>query len=327
MTSTGPGARDWRESSEATFAELYAAETTRWRDTLGWDTAANWRVVEAGRRAGTVTGFVAHTRAGQPAGWCFALIDRETAQIGGFVAQTEDVTAALVDALERAAQDRGVDRWTWFGWLDGPGLTGRLAAAGATISRYSYLVAQLDPHLTRSAPGPGSDALRGWAADDVRRVPSLLASAYGTSEAGRLFAPHGRAEEWQTYASQLVFAAGCGVFDPALSVVGAGATGLDGAAMVSRLAPETAHLGQLAVRDRAKGRGLGRTLLDAATARATAAGCRTMTLLVREDNEPARRLYAAAGFRPRATFLSAVVNQPRTSRSEALPTAGVSTRR
>jgi ribosomal protein S18 acetylase RimI-like enzyme len=97
--------------------------------------------------------------------------------------------------------------------------------------------------------------------------------------------------------------------------------------MVSRLGPATAHLAQLAVRDGAKGRGLGRAVLEAAIARAAAAGCRTMTLLVREDNGPAARLYGAAGFRPRAIFLSAAVNQPRTSSSEALPTAGVSTRR
>jgi ribosomal protein S18 acetylase RimI-like enzyme len=327
MTPARPCVRDWREEPESTLAALYAAETARWRDVLGWETGANWRVVEMGRRTGTVTGFVAHTPAGAPAGWCFALIDRETAQVGGFVARYEEATSALFGALERAVRARGVDRWIWFGWFDAPGLAGRLAAAGATISRYAYLFTPLEPRPARSAPSSGRETLRAWVPDDTRLVAALLASAYGSSEAGRLFAPRGRAEEWQAYAAQLVFAAGCGTFDPALSVVGSGAIGLDAAAMVSRLAPATAHLVQLAVRDGAKGRGLGRALLEAALARATAAGCRTMTLLVREDNGPAARLYAEAGFRPRATFLSAAVHQPRTSSSEALPTAGVSTRR
>jgi ribosomal protein S18 acetylase RimI-like enzyme len=327
MTSTGIRARDWRDETEATLSALYAVESARWRDTLAWNTDDNWRIVEAGRRASTVTGFVARTSEGQPAGWCFALIDGETAQVGGFVARTEEATAALVDALKRAGRAGRVVRWVWFGWFDAPGLVDRLAAIGASIGRYSYLVTELSSRDSQSGPAPGAETLRAWGHGDLRLVPLLLASAYGTSEAGRLFASRGRTEEWQAYVAQLVLASGCGIFDPALSVVATGSTGLDGTAMVSRLAPATAHLAQLAVRDSARSRGLGRTLLDAAIARAAAAGCRTMTLLVRDDNDRAGRLYAAAGFKPRATFLAATIDQPWTSSSEALPTAGVSTRR
>lgn len=46
----------------------------------------------------------------------------------------------------------------------------------------------------------------------------------------------------------------------------------------------------------ARGRGVGRALLEAVIADATAAGCVAVTLEVRHDNAPARHLYASLGF-------------------------------
>ncbi|WP_449385718.1 ribosomal protein S18-alanine N-acetyltransferase [Cellulomonas soli] len=45
-----------------------------------------------------------------------------------------------------------------------------------------------------------------------------------------------------------------------------------------------------------QGRGVGRLLLDALVARARELGAQVVLLEVRVDNEPALRLYAAAGF-------------------------------
>ncbi|KOT64120.1 MULTISPECIES: GNAT family N-acetyltransferase [Streptomyces] len=71
-----------------------------------------------------------------------------------------------------------------------------------------------------------------------------------------------------------------------------------------RLVPPTplpcnAHVRQiqgLAVDTWARGRGVARTLLDAACARALDEGARRVTLRVLGHNAPARRLYEAAGF-------------------------------
>lgn len=60
-----------------------------------------------------------------------------------------------------------------------------------------------------------------------------------------------------------------------------------------------AHVRQIQgfeVDERARGRGVGRALLDAACERARAQGARRVTLRVLGHNAPARRLYAAAGF-------------------------------
>jgi ribosomal protein S18 acetylase RimI-like enzyme len=56
------------------------------------------------------------------------------------------------------------------------------------------------------------------------------------------------------------------------------------------------NLHDLAVLPAARGRGVGEALLGGVAARARALGCCKVTLEVREDNAPARRLYARAGF-------------------------------
>ena len=56
------------------------------------------------------------------------------------------------------------------------------------------------------------------------------------------------------------------------------------------------NIHDLAVLPAFRGRGVGRALLRAAETRARERGCCKLTLEVREDNEPARSLYASAGF-------------------------------
>lgn len=58
------------------------------------------------------------------------------------------------------------------------------------------------------------------------------------------------------------------------------------------------YLSKLAVRPEARGRGIGRLLLDHYIARARKLGFRHLRLDLSSDNDAARRLYEAAGFRP-----------------------------
>lgn len=61
-------------------------------------------------------------------------------------------------------------------------------------------------------------------------------------------------------------------------------------------AADEAELGDIAVLPEARGRGLGRWMLDAALAEAARRGARQVYLEVRESNASARRLYQRAGF-------------------------------
>jgi ribosomal-protein-alanine N-acetyltransferase len=62
------------------------------------------------------------------------------------------------------------------------------------------------------------------------------------------------------------------------------------------LGGEVADVMTVAVAPGAQGRGLGRRLLEELVARARGDGAAYLMLEVREDNEPARRLYESAGF-------------------------------
>jgi ribosomal protein S18 acetylase RimI-like enzyme len=59
---------------------------------------------------------------------------------------------------------------------------------------------------------------------------------------------------------------------------------------------EQAFVAYTAVEPFARGRGIGRALIDAVDAYARAAGMRYVSLMVTEDNTPARTLYDHAGF-------------------------------
>ena len=67
--------------------------------------------------------------------------------------------------------------------------------------------------------------------------------------------------------------------------------------ILSRLAAGEAEILSVAVAAAQQGKGLGRTLLDLHLRRLAGLGARAVFLEVDEDNTPARRLYARAGFR------------------------------
>ncbi|OFW46053.1 MAG: hypothetical protein A3J29_19020 [Acidobacteria bacterium RIFCSPLOWO2_12_FULL_67_14b] len=293
---------DWRASDAGLIAPLYAAEAVRWQCDLRWDTSAVWRQVEAARAAGVLPGFVARTADGRVCGWSFHVRHRDTFQVGGLVASSPAVTESLLEAMWTSPEATSAEGGLLFGHFAAPGLTDLLAGKGVAVARYRYLIRALP--ADGGAEGAPDWRPRTWRTGDVAHVSALLSSAYGP-DPSRPFAPGGRADEWEEYLGQLMGTCGCGEFDSGLSVVApARSEGLDGAALVTRLAPETAHLAQIAVRPNMQGRAMGASLLGEAMARATAAGCRSLTLLVGATNTRACRLYERCGFVETVAFLS-----------------------
>jgi ribosomal protein S18 acetylase RimI-like enzyme len=89
-----------------------------------------------------------------------------------------------------------------------------------------------------------------------------------------------------------------------------GDSDLAGVLLATDLGTGAAHVAQLVVDPSARRLGLARDLLETACALATEAGFRQMTLVVAEDNQPARALYAAAGFEPVSHFIHATRSAP-----------------
>jgi ribosomal protein S18 acetylase RimI-like enzyme len=304
---------DWRDSDGADLAQCYAHEIHRWSVELGWDTAASWDQIELGRRIGNLPGLLALDAYGAVLGWTFYLLHRGILQLGGIVSNSPDVTRALIDGVFASETAVRAEAVTIFVFSEAPGLAAGISARGLTVGTYDYLVCPLSEFegrtgSTADAGRPGREALplRSWRPGDVRALPDLFQRAYPGADHTRPFAPRGTPEEWREYVGQLVHAGGCGNLMMNACGVHEDASGnLSGVVLVTRLSTETAHIAQLAVDPGERGRGVGRRLVDAACRMAAGAGCTRMTLLVEARNIAARRLYDAAGFQARASFISA----------------------
>lgn len=293
---------DWRLADAGAMAPLYAEEAGRWRRKLRWDTSDLWSRIETARSAGTLPGFVVMAPGGRIRGWSFHLRHGDTVQIGGLATASHEATADLIDAIWTSDEAASAQGALVFGHFEAPGLIQELAAKGMPVKRYRYLLRSLSPEASDRTPSGA--APRQWQAGDLSGVSDLLARAYGPDPA-RPFAPEGRPADWVEYLNQLLGTPGCGTFDPAVSLVASSnSDGLHGVALVTRLAPETAHLAQLAVHPEVQARGMGTALLAEVMTRTGAAGYRALTLLVSESNVGACRLYDQCGFTESAAFLS-----------------------
>jgi len=291
---------DWRSATVEAVSRLYAAETGRWRRDLHWDISAQWATVEGARASRRLPGFIAESSSGQVLGWSFHLLHRGALQVGALVADSAATTERLVDAILRSDEARTASSLMMFGYLDAPGLERCLSPRGLAVERYRYL----QRSLTAGGAEPPA-AARTYDHTDAAAVASLLAASYDAIDPLRPFARSGHRDEWIEYVAQLTHGAGCGVFEPAMSPVLPGEFGgLDGAALVTRLAPGVAHLAQVAVQPVMRGRKVGWQLVLAAMAAAERQGCDRLTLLVSERNEAAGRLYERLGFVHTGAFQS-----------------------
>lgn len=297
---------DWRTAPADELAPLYAAEHARWLSTLSWDTSSTWQTVESARRAGTLPGFVLRDEGGAVRGWSFHLQHRGELQFGNLVSPSTHATEQLLRGVFQSSEARSANRWMAFGWFNAPDLVNLLHARGMGVESYRYLYRDVSDQ-TSAAQADGTDphGLRAWQPADNVGLAALLSSAYQSADSARPFAANGTMSEWTEYASHLLRGSGCGAFDAATSRVAPGADRLDGAAVMTRLMPTTAHLAQLAVQPSAQGRGLGERLAVSALMAAADRGCSCVTLLVRDTNVAARRLYDRLGFTERAQFVSA----------------------
>lgn len=303
---------DWRDLPASVFTPLYQVEIDNWAATLDWDSSSDWLEVERGRVLRTVSGLVVSDERGTNVGWTYFLVHGRTLQIGSFVSRSEACTELMFDRIFGDPQMACVETVTFFALTSAPGLVPATRKRGLTVSRYWYLSRAADVGVRTVPP---RDA-RPWRLEDVEATAELLHRAYGPSDGSRPFAPHATPDEWRTYVAQIAGGRGCGdLLLGASWCVPAGIGRLGAVALVSRVAPSTGHLVQLAVDPQLQGRGIGSGLLAAGCESAARAGCRRMTLLVAGQNREARDLYEGAGFRSVASFVSAgtlqVAVQPR----------------
>lgn len=289
----------WGEARPDEMAVVFAAEAARWRGALDWDTATLWPVLERARASAALPGLVLRNASGGIVGWTYAAVREGELLCGALSAPDAPGTRRLVDGLLALPDAAAVSRLVCFVYADAPEVESVLAARGFQLDPHHYLSRPLA--LAPPAPRPG----RAWDVRDVDATADLLRDSYPAVDPGRPFASHGRPDEWRRYVTDLVLGHGCGRFKPSLSIAVPGSGGtLDAVAIVTDLGVGTAHLAQLAVRRQLRGSGLGADLLAGLAWAGAAAGFARLTLLVGGSNTTARRLYARAGFAPRARFVS-----------------------
>jgi ribosomal protein S18 acetylase RimI-like enzyme len=294
--------RDWRDADPGLLRSCYDTEQRSWHADLGWDTTWTWSTIETARVTWGLPGLLALDNEGRAQGWTFYMEEGRTRHIGGLVAASPDVTAALLDAVSGHAsalacfvRDRAA------------GLTDALAVRGFDLERFLYLSRPLTP-ADHSYVGSGfsrtTTRTSPWVESDLPAATALLHAAY-SDEAGRYFAPGGTFDAWFKYVRGLVEQGGCGTLDLSATRCVRGELDLEALALITAIAPRTAHLAQLAVRPDCRGRGLASMLVQEVIGAAACAGKTALTLLVGERNSGARRLYASMGFVERGAFVAA----------------------
>jgi ribosomal protein S18 acetylase RimI-like enzyme len=314
ILANGIHCRDWRTCDAGDVVPLVQAEIDAWRETLAWDVAEAWRVVEPARQTGQLPGVMAFDSGGRPVGWSAYLPHQGHLQVMAVVADDEPAADAVLDGLLGSAEARSCASTILCVRACTPGLDAALVRRGFAVDSYRYLTIAL---ADRAVVHDGCERWRNHEGPMAR----LCAAAYRDSPGVRAFAPGGTGAEWQQYIETLVHGTGCGWFLPELSVViAAGVSArshdrssavLRAALMLSDLGTGTAHIAQLAVDPAARGRGLGRQLVQTALDDSSRF-YEQVSLLVSASNAPAVRLYESMGFRHQARFI--VASRPRPGR-------------
>ena len=300
---------DWREAPAEVVAPLYAAEHARWARELDWDATANWIVIEAARTQGTLPGYLALDRSGKVAGWAFFHLQDDVLQVGGLTGRTHSIARTLLNTIMRSPEAGRARDVSCFVLPDQPATTAfvqrRFEALAFLYLRRDITAPAAGDASSRLTPVAHPARLRPWSAQhDAPDTVRLMAAAYGNSAAARCFAGRRGLDGWVHYVRQLIHTPGCGVLLPSASVAARTPDGtLCGAVLTTSIGPTAAHIAQIVVDPSHARQGLGRRLVEAACVAVRGEGRRYMTLLVAEDNAPARALYDGAGFEPRSQFL------------------------
>ena len=294
--------QDWRDVTPGEVAALMDAERRRWLETLRWDMTAPFAIVEQGRRAGHVPGWIARDARGAAEGWTYYILHDGTLQIGGIVASRPAVVRRLIDAIMRSTEADLARRLSCFVFPEGPSIASAFERQRFAMSETRYLLKTLEREASDVQPVPRG--IRAWRDTDLAPTVRLLAAAYRGIPGASCFAPDGGLDQWAQYTGQLTRVPACGTFDPALSFVATSASSTEilGIVMTTRLSDDTAHVAQIAVAPSARRSGLARQLLGASFAAAANASLTSVTLMVDTGNLAASNLYSHLGFTERARF-------------------------
>ena len=309
---------DLRHFSARQLRSLLEQESRVWQKQLRWDYASSTELLLQYLDSRMLPGFVALIR-GRICGYTFCVYEGAKAVIGDcYVARDVDPTLGLAGQLMQELLDLllaspEISRIESQLLLFRPGqLAEPFRRAGFRSFPRLYQECELPgPLVTQTDALPESLELVPWTATAYHGAAELIHAAYAGHLDAQINDQYRSLEGSLRFLHNIVRFPGCGVFDPAASLLlrDRRTQTLLAVILCSRIAPDVTHITQLCVAPAHRGRGLGRLLLDQCMRALPTLGYRAITLTVSELNGAAVDLYRDSGFRTRHHFDAMVLDK------------------
>lgn len=321
---------DLRHFSAHKLRPLLEQQAALWNQRLHWDYRSASELLLQYLDSRILPGFVALDRS-RIVGFCFCVYEGHKAVIGDIYASryeaapptiVETLTRHLLETLECSP---GIQRIEAQLLLFDEGVLGPIFASaaprGARFQVFPRLFVQRDliaptPVETLCAPNPfpPNIELCRWSPTFYNLAAELIQHAYLGHRDADINDQYRTLAGSQRFLHNIIRFPGCGTFDPESSFVlrTRRDNALAAVLLVSRIAPDAAHITQLCVSPSERGRRLGASLLHYVLRQLPRRAYRTVSLTVSENNPAALALYNATGFRTRHRFDALVLDKPAT---------------
>ena len=315
---------DLRHFSARQLRPLLEAEARVWEQRLRWDYRGSTELLLQYLDSRILPGFVALDR-GKICGYAFCVYEGHKAVVGdayamaGDTEQSLQVTQTLLRRLlDLLLHSPNIDRIeSQLLLYDAASIEESFLEAG--FARHMRLFMECDLGSGPSSMGassrktllPPGYKLIPWSSNYYQAAAELIHASYAGHIDAEINDQYCSLHGSLRFLHNIVRFPGCGVFDASQSwlLLDRATDSLAGMLLCSRVAPEVAHITQLCVLPSARGRGLGRVLLDHAMMQLFDTGFSAITLTVTEANRQAVDLYAASGFRVRYRFDAMVLDR------------------
>jgi ribosomal protein S18 acetylase RimI-like enzyme len=318
---------DLRHFPAQKLRPLLEQQAEVWNQRLHWDYRPSTELLLQYLDSRILPGFVALDR-GRIVGFCFCVYEGHKAVIGDIYASryeaapltiAQTLTRHILETLEASPETRRIEAQLLL--FDEGVLTPIFATAISRDTRFQVfprLFLQLDldypAPVISSRPTstfPLDIELCRWSPTFYNPTAELIQHAYLGHPDSDIN------DQYRTLAGSLRFLhniirfPGCGTFDPDSSFVlrTRRDNALVAVLLVSRIAPDAAHVTQLCVVPAQRGRRLGASLLHHVLRQLPRHGYRMVSLTVSENNPAALALYTATGFHTRHRFDALVLDK------------------
>ena len=302
--------------SEVSIGELetlFDEQCEEWLQFLRWDYSGPSRLIRETARNGELSGVGALVD-GRLIGFSFYVMEEDRCSIGDIYVSTRWRGAGADKAMADAVLDR-VDSNPRIKRVESQCVSvGNELASLPFVERKfrrferHYMIRTLTSEMRASpetfselrisGPSPRDITIRAWHDDDFGKAARVVHRSYRGEHDSKINSQYRTEEGCAELLAILTDHIWCGTFMPGASRVAIDrVTGSHvGVLIASRLAPGAGHIGQISVIPAYQGRGIGRRMIEAASAELSRDGFDAVSLAVTGANQGALHLYESCGF-------------------------------